>query len=393
MGKKTVFWGAGEMCRNFLKANRGFRPEYIIDNDRRKAGSYLSGIEIVSPEILLEDRDAFVVVISQYEKEIFDQLERSGRIYGVDYLGISSLYQQPVPFEIVQEALEETYFPEDRIRKEIFQRVNSMEEYRTLLEEYTHSILYEKSLARIYYRMPGKMGKYQGYCENCGTDQDFEVDYCWSEKKEPAWRETLTCPQCRCNSRMRFVSGYLKEHYSMARVYCYEASTVLFRQLQSFMKDIIGSEYLGDHLAGGTVVNGVMHQDALNLSFDDSMFDVMVSCDVFEHVADYRKALREAWRCLVPGGELVVSVPIFKDRYENVARTVRNEKGELSYLLPPVYHGNPLSGQGSLVFQEFGWHFLDDLREAGFRESYGLVYFSVSKGYLGELPVVFIARK
>lgn len=394
--KKIVFWGAGEMCRNFMqimKTNSELRPEYIVDRDTKKQGTFLDGTEIVSPEKLLEDQNVFILVTSQYVQEIFGQLKSMGFVYGADYLEIQHLYRQPVPMEAIQEALEETCFQQEPSGSEVVQRVNSMEEYKVFQRKNQNGIHFEKLLARIYSKMLGKMGSYKGYCEICEEEREFQVDFYWAEKNEPAWRETLSCPVCHCNSRMRFVAGYLKAHHKNKKVYCYERKTILYQQLQSCLKDLTGSEYLGDDLPGGTVIDGIMHQDATNLSFEENTFDVMVSCDVFEHVSDYRKALEEAGRCLVPGGELIVSIPIFKNRYGNVARTVKGEKGDLVHLLPPVYHGNPLSNRGSLVFQEFGWQFLDDLKEAGFREAWALAYFSASKGYMGELPVIFIARK
>ena len=71
----------------------------------------------------------------------------------------------------------------------------------------------------------------------------------------------------------------------------------------------------------------------------------------------------------------------------------KDETGELQYLQSSVYHGNPLSSEGSLVFTDFGWDILQELRDIGFKQSYGVVHFSNEKGYLGDFPVIFEAVK
>ena len=49
--------------------------------------------------------------------------------------------------------------------------------------------------------------------------------------------------------------------------------------------------------------------DVASLPFVGHSFDIVSSFDVFEHIADDRKAMREAYRVLKPGGFLVITVP------------------------------------------------------------------------------------
>ncbi len=49
--------------------------------------------------------------------------------------------------------------------------------------------------------------------------------------------------------------------------------------------------------------------DALNLPFEDKGFDIIVFLRVLHHIDDFYKALREAHRCLKPGGYILFSEP------------------------------------------------------------------------------------
>lgn len=51
------------------------------------------------------------------------------------------------------------------------------------------------------------------------------------------------------------------------------------------------------------------------LPFDDGLFDIVYSCQVFEHVKNYRETLREIYRVMKPGG---VSRHIFPSRYRPI---------------------------------------------------------------------------
>ena len=44
-------------------------------------------------------------------------------------------------------------------------------------------------------------------------------------------------------------------------------------------------------------------------SFDDGSFDVILLNEVIEHVDDDRATIREAYRCLAPGGQIVIFAP------------------------------------------------------------------------------------
>lgn len=386
--RKIVLWGAGKTAVHLLQSGFESMVCFLVDNDMKKDGTQIMGLPIRHPSGVADWKQYFVIIASIYEEEISRQLEGYGLKKNTDFISYSEYDNRDLPLAVVQEALAETLFA-SRKDREKEQRMTGMDQYLAWKQSWSAPLQYEKGLSHIYRRMPGKRGGYIGFCAACEAQRTFQVDYMWSTGDQPAWRETLTCPTCHCNSRMRFVIDYMKRQDREKTLFLYEYVTQTYRELKKYFPNITGSEYLGDTFQSGQVVDGILHQDAMQLSFADETFDFIVSNDVFEHVADAAAALREAWRCLKDNGHILVSIPVFKDREQSVRRTVMGEEGKVIHLLPPVYHGNPLSTDGALVFTDFGWDFIKEMKAAGFRDAWAIAYFSAEKGYFGEIPVVF----
>jgi SAM-dependent methyltransferase len=231
-----------------------------------------------------------------------------------------------------------------------------------------------------------------GWCDVCGRASAFECDWQHSDSIMPNFREKLVCEGCALNSRQRLVFVLLSEILDALevtlpsrarRIYVYEQVTPLYAILkQKLHAEVVGSEYLGHDIAPGEQRDGVRHEDALHLSFEDESFDVVLSNDVYEHVPDIEQALREAQRVLRPGGSMLATIPFTFG--EITTRRARLVEGRLEHLLAPEYHGNPLSPEGSLVFYDFGWDVLDSCRNAGFDEAFFVCAHSFFRGYLGD---------
>jgi SAM-dependent methyltransferase len=52
------------------------------------------------------------------------------------------------------------------------------------------------------------------------------------------------------------------------------------------------------------------HVDITDIQFPDDSFDVIICNHVLEHVPDDRRAMREVYRVLAPGGWAILQVPI-----------------------------------------------------------------------------------
>lgn len=71
-------------------------------------------------------------------------------------------------------------------------------------------------------------------------------------------------------------------------------------------REVVGINLVGKERSVGA--NGMlMRQDVRDMSFPSESFDIVVSYAVFEHVADFPKALAEMYRVLRPGGLLYSS--------------------------------------------------------------------------------------
>lgn len=232
-----------------------------------------------------------------------------------------------------------------------------------------------------------------GYCEVCGKKSEFLLDFMFSDGVTPNYRERMVCSSCHLNTRQRYIVARVKDNYKNGQmVYMYEQVTAVYEAIKGFARDAVGSEFISENTKGGTIIKGIRHEDAENLSFTNESFDIVVSNDVFEHVNDINKCLLEAYRILKDDGKLIFSIP-FQTNKQKTLRRAEIRDGELINLEEGVYHGNPMSKDGSLVFFDFGWDIIPQLLDVGFKDAYMIPYYNEEKGYIGGIPFVFEAIK
>lgn len=244
--------------------------------------------------------------------------------------------------------------------------------------------------------IPHSQHTLKGNCFVCKAEVDFSIDKPVDDG-EVSWRETLRCPQCKLINRWRgclHVFEAICEPRVDDRIYLTETLSPIYQNLSKRFPLLASSEYFQGHEFGDVVETHLMpvrNEDVTKLSFADASLDIVLCFDVLEHVPDYRTALREFYRVLVAGGQLLISVP-FSYEQETLVRATRDEKGHINHLVEPCYHGDPLSEEGVLSYYDFGMDLLDDMRAAGFEECFLACYCSELLGYMNG-NIVFIARK
>jgi GT2 family glycosyltransferase/ubiquinone/menaquinone biosynthesis C-methylase UbiE/glycosyltransferase involved in cell wall biosynthesis len=240
-----------------------------------------------------------------------------------------------------------------------------------------------------------------GRCLACARHVPFLVDMLSGGRETPeGWipnfRERLECPACRLNNRQRVIAALMRSRLDdrgePADVYLMEAVTPVYHWATATFSAhrVRGSEYLSPTAPSGTVIAGIRHEDIQAMSFADGSLELIVSNDVFEHVPDPWQGLRECRRVLRRGGELLMSIPFDPQADESRPRAVLREGG-IEHLAPPLYHGNPVSADGSLVFTDFGWDVIARLHDAGFDDAAVECFVAPRFGHLGDGQLVFRA--
>jgi len=125
-------------------------------------------------------------------------------------------------------------------------------------------------------------------------------------------------------NRFRFVSARLKKYAAEGKGDAPGFSSALNlgtgegdydRMIARYCTEVIGCDVNEEDLAHARTLNqGVMNlryepNNALALSYADASFDLIVSCEVIEHVGDPAQMIREMYRVLRPGGTAIMTFP------------------------------------------------------------------------------------
>ena len=169
----------------------------------------------------------------------------------------------------------------------------------------------------------------------------------------PWLREDLKCARCRSSSRQRALIDHISHAVpGLGDAHVYEPSPTqpTTRYLERHSARYTWSQYSPDEDERHR--HNPLNQDLQALGFPDNAFDLVVSQDVFEHVATPRKAFAEVARVLRPGGSHVFTIPWYGNQLTQTrARIV---EGEVMNLHPPEYHSDPNTRDRALVFTRFG---------------------------------------
>jgi len=229
----------------------------------------------------------------------------------------------------------------------------------------------------------------------CGNETEFSN---FSENL----RESGSCAVCGSSNRQRQMAWMLRRRLYLPPtgelafcegfgIYNAESSGPLHTRLARHA-GYVCSEYFGDAHQGGTIIDGIRHEDLRQLSFADASFDLVLSSDVLEHMPSPYDAHRDIFRVLKPGGRHIFTVPFNAHAQADDIRA-RIVDGRIEYLAEALYHGDPVRpDEGILVWTIFGTQMMQQLEAIGFVATAWNLY-EPESGIIGPGNIVFEARK
>jgi len=193
--------------------------------------------------------------------------------------------------------------------------------------------------------------KSSGYCVTCDREADFISKHTWL-------RDHFVCTNCGSLPRERALMLTIERIFPNWRNLTIHESSPVNRgasvRLARECHNYIPSHYYKDQKQG-IFVGKFLCQSLEELIFPDESIDLHITQDVLEHVFHPIKAFKELARTLKPGGAHIFTVPIVNKFKPSKLRAEKKPDGEILHHDSPVYHGNPLSNDGSLVTVDWGF--------------------------------------
>jgi SAM-dependent methyltransferase len=198
--------------------------------------------------------------------------------------------------------------------------------------------------------------RWAGICPICEGPARFIALGDW-------YRDDLRCEGCNSLPRERALMRVIATLYPDWRERRIHESSAVNRgaslKLRRECPAYLASQYIPSMTPGTRHPNGFVIEDLERQTFVDESFDIVVTQDVFEHLFQPDRAIREIARTLRPGGAHIMTVPIVNKGAAS-ARRASLAEGRIVHHAEPQYHGNPV-GDGSLVTIDWGYDIADYL--------------------------------
>lgn len=128
-----------------------------------------------------------------------------------------------------------------------------------------------------------------------------------------ARRPEANCPKCGSRERHRLLMFYLQNESALSR----DKLDVLHFSPQKGERDLLRSwPNLNYHTASYYPDWEELRLDLTALELPDESWDVLIVYHILEHIIEDQKAMREMYRVLRPGGQVILQVPIEVGRTE-----------------------------------------------------------------------------
>lgn len=199
-----------------------------------------------------------------------------------------------------------------------------------------------------------------GICPLCG--KTLFLRYNWDK-----W--SVRCVKCGAAANSMALASVLNikiDKWMEKTIYVNSASGPYFNFLKRHCEKLTNSLFFED-VSLGEYLKNIQCQDLQSLTYQDNFFEICTSAEIFEHVPDDKKAFKEIYRVLQPGGVLLFTVP-----FEGSEYTIERAQGfgdSLKYLTLPEYHNDSMRGGKVLCYRDYGKDILKRLEDVGFIET------------------------
>lgn len=243
-----------------------------------------------------------------------------------------------------------------------------------------------------------KLGGFPIHCNICGSVNFMNIT-------NNNFRENCYCRKCNSFNRQRQIAYLICKKYkvpnlvSLSRnpslqnlsIYNTETEGPIHKYLSSF-PNYVCSEYFGPVNLKGNFVKNKRNEDLANLSFQNDIFDLVITTDVFEHIPNPYHAHQEVYRVLKPKGRHIFTVPFYQTQFLDEKRAYIDENNKTIHIESPIFHIDPLRKEGILVFNIFSIEMVTKLAKIGFQTNTYFL-FDPFKGILGNNGIIFEAIK
>ncbi len=245
------------------------------------------------------------------------------------------------------------------------------------------------------------------YCDFCQSVRTMRVDVGPNfGEGYPNLREGLVC-ECGAKNRDRLMMLAIRPRiHSNDRIVVFGSTGRLAAWLRATHSNTTFCEHFGAAHASGARVETedgpVLNENLCGMTFADGSVDMLVHCDVLEHIPNVARAAEECARVLAPRGRLIFTMPFFQALEATIVRARVDAAGTVEHLLPPEIHGDPIQPEGALAYYNFGWDVLQYFRSAGLANTavhmvYDTIRGLVSNGCqypeLNMLPIYLVTTK
>lgn len=231
--------------------------------------------------------------------------------------------------------------------------------------------------------------KNSGYCPTCAREVTFVARDAWL-------RDHYLCLNCGSIPRERALMVAIETYFPNWRSLTIHESSPgdrgASRRLSQECLHYIPSHFFPDQ-APGSIVGKFRCENLEALTFADESIDLHVTQDVLEHVFHPSKVFSEIARTLKPGGAHIFTVPLVNKHKPSKLRARVSDDGQIVHIEPPIYHGNPISDEGSLVTVDWGFDICLHIFESCGLFTHRMHMDDLSKGIRAEYIDVLITVK